>query len=399
VGAQGLKGYSSEEILGRHFSVFYPPEDVAAGKPENELSLAAATGHHEDEGWRLRHDGSRFWANVVITALRDADGALRGYGKITHDLSERRATELALRASEERFRLIVDAVEDYAILMLDAAGNVTTWNAGARRMKGYSAEEILGRHFSVFYPPDDIAAGKPDRELALAAADGRLEDEGWRVSQDGTWFWANVVITPLRGPDGTLLGYTKVTRDLTERRAADLAVSVSEERFRRFFDEAQIGMLIVSLGGRLERVNGAFAAILGYESGSLIGQQRGSLTYPDDRAAESAMGRAMLAGGESSKFYEKRFVHAAGHPVWTSVHLTLMHDADGRPSHYIAQIQDITERRTYERQLEYLADHDPLTGLLNRRAFHRELHGHLDRVARYGAKGAVLMIDLDNFKY
>jgi len=398
-GAQRVKGYSSAEIIGRHFSVFYPPEDVAAGKPERELSLALAAGHLEDEGWRVRRDGSRFWANVVITALRDTDGTLRGYGKITRDLTERRATELRLRASEERFRLIVEAVEDYAILMLDVAGNVATWNAGARRMKGYSVEEIIGCDFSVFYLPDDVAAGRPARALAVAAAEGRLEDEGWRVRRDGTTFWANVVITALRGPDGTLMGYTKVTRDLTERREADLAVRFSEERFRRFFDEALIGMLIVSLDGRLERVNAAFAAIIGYEAGALIGKQRGSITHPDDRAAESAMGRAMIAGGGNAKVYEKRFVHEAGHAVWTSVHLTLMHDAEARPSHYIAQIQDVTERRTYERQLQYLADHDPLTGLLNRRAFHRELHGHLARVDRYGAQGAVLMIDLDNFKY
>jgi len=398
-GAERVKGYRAEEIIGRHFSVFYPPEDVAAGKPDRELVLAATDGHLEDEGWRVRRDGTRFWANVVITTLRDADGALRGFGKITRDLSEQRAVELALRASEERFRLIVEAVQDYAILMLDAEGNVETWNAGARRLKGYSAEEIIGRHFSVFYPPEDNAAGKPARELEIAAAAGRLEDEGWRVRRDGTLFWANVVITALRDPNGTLLGYTKVTRDLTERRAADLAVRASEERFRRFFDDAQIGMLIVSLDGRLERVNRAFAAILGYEKGSLIGKRGGSITHPDDVAAETAMGRAMVEGGDASRAYEKRFLHADGHAVWTSVHLTLTQDADARPSHYIAQIQDVTERRSYERQLEYLADHDSLTGLLNRRAFHRELQGHLTRVARYGPQGAVLMIDLDNFKY
>jgi diguanylate cyclase (GGDEF)-like protein/PAS domain S-box-containing protein len=398
-GAQRVKGYASEEIIGRHFSVFYPPEDVASGKPERELAVAAAEGRLEDEGWRVRRDGTRFWANVVITALRDSAGTLRGYGKITRDLTERRDAELALRASEERFRLIVEAVEDYAIFMLDATGHVATWNAGALRLKGYSPEDILGRHFSVFYPPDDVAAGKPERELAVADAAGRSEDEGWRVRRDGTWFWANVVITALRGPDGTLRGYTKVTRDLTERRGADLAVRISEERFRRFFDEAQIGMLIVSLDGHLQRANDAFAAIVGYEKGSLTGKQARSITHPEDLAAEAAMGRAMLAGSETSRVYEKRFVHAAGHPVWSSIHLTLIRDADARPSHYIAQVQDITERRSYERQLEYLADHDPLTGLLNRRAFHRELHGHLARVARYGAKGAVLMIDLDNFKY
>jgi PAS domain S-box-containing protein len=219
-GAERLKGYSVDEIIGKHFSIFYPPDALAANKPAHELQIAEATGRVEDEGWRVRKDGSLFWANVLITALRDDHGTLVGFAKVTRDLTERRAAYEELRASEERFRLLVHSVRDYAIFMLDSTGHVATWNAGARRLKGYSEDEITGKHFSVFYPPSEAAAGKPDWELAIAADTGQYEEEGWRVRKDGTLFWANVLITAIRDKDGDILGFAKVTRDLTERRAA-----------------------------------------------------------------------------------------------------------------------------------------------------------------------------------
>jgi len=219
-GAQRFKGYTADEIIGKHFSIFYPPEKIATRFPEFELEQAALTGRFEDEGWRIRKDGSQFWANVVITALRDKTGTLVGYAKVTRDLTERRNAEEALRLSEERFRLLVQSVKDYAIFMLDPGGHVATWNEGAQRIKGYSAAEIVGKHFSVFYPQARIDEGFPDYELREAIRTGRFEDEGWRVRKDGTQFWANVVITALHDSHGKLLGFGKVTRDLTERREA-----------------------------------------------------------------------------------------------------------------------------------------------------------------------------------
>ena len=218
VGAERIKGYSAHEIIGRHFSTFYTRDAVDSGWPEQELKAAVAEGRFEDEGWRMRKDGSRFWANVVITSLRDEHGKLLGFSKITRDLSERRAHEEAVRQSEERFRLLVEGVTDYAVFMLDPQGLVSSWNAGAERIKGYRREDILGRHFSRFYSPEDVEAGKPWEEMAIARREGRAEAEGWRVKKDGTRFWARGVLNALHDAEGRLRGYAKVTQDLTHRR-------------------------------------------------------------------------------------------------------------------------------------------------------------------------------------
>ncbi|MBV9073174.1 MAG: PAS domain S-box protein, partial [Acidobacteria bacterium] len=210
-GAERLKQYKPNEIIGKHFSIFYPDTDVATGKPEMELREALANGRYEDEGWRLRKDGTRFWANVVITAVRNEEGKLLGFGKITRDVTERREADV-------RYRLLVEGVTDYAIFSLDAKGNVTSWNSGAQRIKGYSADEIIGRHFSAFYQPEDAAAGLPQRVLDTASTTGHYEGEGWRVRKDGTRFWSSVVVTPLRAENGELLGFSKITRDVTDRK-------------------------------------------------------------------------------------------------------------------------------------------------------------------------------------
>jgi PAS domain S-box-containing protein len=219
-GAEQLKGYSSNEIIGRHFSIFYPPERIVEDFPAHELEWAQRDGRFEDEGWRVRKDGTQFWANVVITALRDEFGELVGFAKVTRDLTERWRAEEILRESEERFRLLVEGVRDYAIFMLDPQGLVSSWNAGAERINGYRSDEIIGRHFSTFYPAEEVAAAKPQRELAIAVREGKYEEEGLRLRKDGSLFWASVLITALRGREGRLIGFAKVTRDLTERRAA-----------------------------------------------------------------------------------------------------------------------------------------------------------------------------------
>jgi PAS domain S-box-containing protein len=219
-GAQLFKGYRADEIIGRHFSVFYTDEDKAIGLPARALHTAATEGRFENEGWRVRKDGTRFWTHVVIDPVFDDDGALMGYAKITRDVSEKREADRALYESEQRFRLLVQGVRDYAIYMLDPTGVITNWNAGAEAIKGYKAGEIVGKHFSVFYTPQDQAAGKPGRALETALREGRFEGEALRVRKGGETFWASVVIDPIRDDSGRLLGFAKITRDVTEKRRA-----------------------------------------------------------------------------------------------------------------------------------------------------------------------------------
>jgi PAS domain S-box-containing protein len=259
-GAERFKGYAAAEIIGEHFSKFYTPEEREAGLPARALEIAAREGRFEREGWRVRKDGERFWAHVIIDPIREPSGRLIGFAKITRDLTERRNASEALRRSEREFQLLVEGVTDYAIYMLDPNGRVSTWNTGAERAKGYRADEIIGEHFSKFYTPEDRARGLPQRGLGIAAQEGRFEHEGWRVRKDGRRFWANVVIDAVRDPTGRLLGYAKVTRDITERREAQRAL---EEAQVALFQAQKMDALGQLTGGVAHDFNNLLMAILG----------------------------------------------------------------------------------------------------------------------------------------
>jgi PAS domain S-box-containing protein len=260
-GAERIKGYQAQEIIGRHFSQFYLDEAVQRKHPDHELEVAQAEGKFEDEGWRVRKDGSLFWANVVITALRDPAGALLGYAKVTRDLTQRREHEEALRHSEERFRLLVDGVSDYAIFMLDANGHVATWNSGAERINGYTAADMIGQHFARFYPADAQESGWPEHELQVATATGRYEEEGWRIRKDGSRFWANVVITALRDDNGRLRGFANLTRDLSERKRAESLEVHGAQRDRLLEAERTARME----AQRVARIKDEFLSTLSHE--------------------------------------------------------------------------------------------------------------------------------------
>ena len=259
-GARRFKGYEPSEIIGKHFSNFYTEEDKAAGIPQRALETAAREGKFESEGWRVRKDGTKFWAYVIIDPIRDNTGKLLGFAKVTRDLTERRQAEEDLRKSQELFRLLVQGVTDYAIYLLSPEGYVTSWNAGAQRIKGYLPQEVIRTHFSRFYTEEDRKAGLPQIALETAMREGRFEKEGLRVRKDGTQFWANVVIDPIRNDDGTLLGFAKITRDITERKNAELAL----EKTRHALVQAQKMEAIGHLtGGVAHDFNNLLMAIQG----------------------------------------------------------------------------------------------------------------------------------------
>jgi PAS domain S-box-containing protein len=259
-GARRFKGYEAPEILGQHFSRFYTEEDRQSGLPARILDTAAREGRVESEGWRVRKDGTRFWAHVVVDPIRDPSGELLGFAKITRDLTERKAAESALRQSEEQFRVLVQGVTDYALYMLDPNGRVTNWNPGAEKIKGYGADEIVGEHFSRFYTPEDRDSGLPQQALDTAMREGRFEKEGWRVRKDGTRFWANVVIDSIRDETGTVIGFAKITRDVTERMQAQRALEEAREALFQSQKMESIGQLT---GGIAHDFNNLLTAVLG----------------------------------------------------------------------------------------------------------------------------------------
>jgi PAS domain S-box-containing protein len=281
-----LKGYSADEIIGRHFSEFYTPEDRAAGLPAKALATARESGRFHGEGWRVRKDGTRFWALVVVDAIKDESGTLVGFAKVTRDITERQQAQLTLLESERRYRRLVEAVVDYAIFQLDPAGNVTTWNAGAQRIKGYRPEEIIGRHFSDFYTPEDRAAGVPARALALASETGRYEAEGLRVRKDGSKFFASVVIDRILDDVGELVGFAKVTRDITERVEAQAKLKAAQDQLAASQKLEAIGQLT---GGIAHDFNNLLMIVLG----NIETAQRHLKSNPQSANLQRVLGNAM----------------------------------------------------------------------------------------------------------
>lgn len=299
-GAERFKGYCEAEILGENFSRFYTEEDRQAGRPARALAIAAAEDRFESEGWRVRKDGSRFWAHVLIDPIRTPGGELVGYAKVTRDLTERRRAEAKIRESEQQFRLLVQGVTDYALYMLDPAGFVTNWNVGAERIKGYLPDEAIGQHFSRFYTPEDRQAGLPETALKEAVEAGRFEREGWRVRKDGSQFWANVVIDPIRNSLGQIIGFAKITRDITERRRAQEALEQTQQALLQSQKLDAIGRLT---GGVAHDFNNLLTAIIG--SLELLRKR-----LPGDPKSEALLENAMLGARRGANLTQRMLAFA-----------------------------------------------------------------------------------------
>lgn len=228
-GAQRFKGYTPEEIIGDHFSRFFLPEDRSNGLPDRILRVAAEQKRFEMEGWRLRKDGRKFLAHVVVDAIHNDKGALVGFAKITRDITEKRRLEQAAYDSALQLKMLVQSVRDYAIYMLDPHGRISSWNAGAQAIKGYSEDEVLGKHFSLFYTEEDRARGAPSEALETAIRQGKFEAEAQRVRKDGSLFWAHVLIDPIYNEAGDHVGFAKITRDISDRVEAEQALRKTQE--------------------------------------------------------------------------------------------------------------------------------------------------------------------------
>lgn len=260
IGSERSSGYSAAEVLGQHLRVFYTDEARAEGEPESALQTAYDEGRTEAEGWRCRKDGTQYWANMVLDLVKGSDGTPIGYASVTRDLTERKQADDRLRHSEEQFRLLLQGVGDCAIYMLNQDGFITSWNTGAQRIKGYTRDEILGKHLATFYTLEDRAAGEPQRALGIAASTGRFEAEGWRVRKDGTSFWAHVIIDRINDDDGRHVGFAKVTRDITARRDADAALADAREALFQSQKLEAIGQLT---GGVAHDFNNLLMAVIG----------------------------------------------------------------------------------------------------------------------------------------
>jgi len=354
--AERIFGYSGTEASGQPLSLLMPERFQSAHQKGLERYRATGEAHVIGKSVELsgrRKDGSEFPLSLSLSAWETSGETF--FTGILRDVTERKQAEETLKQSEERFRLLIEGVRDYAIFSLNPDGHVASWNVGAERIKGYRADEIIGRHFSCFYPEEDVRNGKPERELAMVISEGRMDDEGWRVRKDGSRFWASVVITALSDSAGRLLGFSKVTRDITERKLAEEALRLSEERFSSAFEHAAIGMALVASDGRWLKVNRALCNLLGYASEELLTKRFQDITYPDDLEADLEYARQMLASEIRTYQMEKRYFHKTGHIVWALLSVSLVRDERGQEPYFISQIQDITERKRVENEIKDLS--------------------------------------------
>lgn len=410
-GARRSKGYTADEIVGKHFSCFYSSQDRLANLPDTNLKTAYRTGRFEEQGWRYRKDGTSFWAHVVIDAVHDDDGKLIGYAKITRDCTEQQRVLREQREREQVFRLLVESVTDYAIYMLDPKGYVVNWNAGARRAKGYTADEIVGKHFSCFYSAQDRFACLPDKNLAIAQSAGRFDDRGWRYRKDGSAFWAHVVIEAIYNPEGKLIGFAKITRDCTEvreyeqqiLRAKDLAEqnSLKMASLSTFLDTiiANIPSCVIvedAVSREVLLLNCKAEQLLGIKMKEASGRALEDF-MPSELSGYFAQLASAAQRNEGVHKNEQMLRTRGGERIITAS-ASLINGNDAHNSYVLLIADDVTDQRAADARIHHMAHHDNLTSLPNRLLFSQRLNEALRNDVDTGKQTAALCLDLDNFK-
>ena len=352
-GAERLKGYAPAEIIGKHFSRFFTAEDQRRGLPAEILRRATDAGRHESEGWRVHRDGKTFWALATVHKVHDKAGRHIGFAKVTRDMTEQKASQDALLASERRFRVLVQGVTDYAIYMVDPSGIVTNWNAGAERIKGYTAEEIVGQHISRFYSWEDRAAGLPARGLATAAREGRHESDGWRIRKDGSRFWASVVIDAIHDDTGTLIGFAKITRDTTDQHKQQEQLRESERQFRLLVNGVtDYALYMLDLNDIATNWSVSTEDSGGYSAQEIVGQHFSKFYTEDDRTA-GRPSRALLTAATKGRFEADAWrVRKDGSMFWANVVIDPIKDEHGTLVGFSKITRDITERHEAQKAME-----------------------------------------------
>lgn len=410
-GARRSKGYNADEIVGKHFAIFYSAEDRKARLPDTNLKTAYRTGRFEEQGWRYRKDGSSFWAHVVIDAIHDDEGKLIGYTKITRDCTGQQRALKEQREREQVFRLLVEGVSEYAIYMLNTSGMVVNWNAGARRAKGYTAEEIVGKHFSCFYSAQDRLAGLPDINLKVAQDQGRFEDQGWRYRKDGSAFWAHVVIEAIRNEEGVLLGYSKITRDCTEvreyeqqiLRAKDLAEqnSARTASLSTFLDTiiANIPSCVIVedvVSQQILLLNSKAEQLLGIRQEETSGKK---LTECTTREVGNYFAQLANAAQRSEGVHKnEQLLNTRRGRRTINASASIIRGNDARTNYVLLIANDVTDQRAADARIHHMAHHDNLTSLPNRVLFSQRLNEALRADRDTDKHTAALCLDLDNFK-
>ncbi len=401
-GAERIKGYKADEIIGKNFAVFYTPEELATGKPAGELIQADVEGKFEEEGWRLRKDGSRFWANVLITPVRHENGELRGFSKVTRDDTERKNTEQRLKESEIRYRLLADNSIDM-ILLMRRDGTRLYASPACRTLLGYEPAEMLALSTRDAIHPEDFSMVFE----RLANGENELETLTYRMRRkDGSYVWVESVVKAIAEEPGRPLERLLVVRNIEQRVAAEQRVKDSEARYRLLADHSTD--MVFQLDANLVRryVSPACREILGYEPEELIGLEIRNMLHPDDADRVTQLMQSVLDGRADRQSIISRVRHRDQRWIWVEVSLRVLKDPKtGERIGIIGALGDISVRKAVEdklaeatRRLEVLAREDGLTGLPNRRAFDDALSSEYRRARRNKKSLSLIMLDVDRFK-